>query len=107
MTNALTRAVRALRDQPRFGGARPAPTAQVNGDTPVVCAGALAPTSRVWGEPTLDRGEDTVWTELSRETEVVRITASDGSGAWLDVERPTRMVFRDGDGRRLVLVLKP
>ncbi|WP_413207693.1 hypothetical protein [Rhodospirillum sp. A1_3_36] len=107
MTNALTRAVRALRDQPRLVGEWPAPTAQINPDPPVVCAGSLTPSVRKRTDPGLDAGADVVWTELSRVTEVVRVTATDGSGAWVDVERPTRLVFRDGDGRRLVMNLNP
>jgi hypothetical protein len=67
----------------------------------------LAPAIRKRRDPRIEDGADGVWTELSRETEVVRITASDGSGAWVDVERPTRLVFRDGDGRRLVMNLNP
>ncbi|MCF8481981.1 MAG: hypothetical protein K9H25_16270 [Rhodospirillum sp.] len=106
-TSALTRAIRALRDQPRTTGATPAPTAQVNPDPPVVCAGALTPSVRKRSDPGLDAGADVVWTELSRETALVRITATDGSGAWVEVERPTRLVFRDGDGRRLVMILNP
>ncbi|ABC23376.1 hypothetical protein [Rhodospirillum rubrum] len=105
MSDTLTRLLRALQEPPRPPAAEPERTAAVNADAGGFCAGALVPVKRVLRDPSTPAASpEKIWTEVARETRMERVTASDGSGAWVDVERAVRVSFRDGAGRRMSLV---
>ncbi|GEO80435.1 hypothetical protein [Pararhodospirillum oryzae] len=108
MSDTLTRAVRAAQETPRASAAEVAATGTVNPDKGDTCARALVPPQRSLRlpRPRVPAAE-AVWTEVARESDVVRVEASDGSGAWIDIARARRLTFRAENGQRMVLILDP
>ncbi len=108
-SETLIRFVRLTQNRDRPAAADPPRTGGENAARAQTCARSFLPaTTPVLPTPPRSPGESIErWTEVTRDVEVVRVEASDGSGAWVDVEQATRLLLRDPAGRLMELTLRP